>query len=223
MYARPRLLPLGDTALTIEFGTDIEPAAQAAVRACDRALRETGPSGVIEVIPTYRSVTVQFDPTVISRRGLAAWLEGRDFSGVVAEEERPPVVIPVVYGGTDGPDLADVAVITGLTPDEVIRRHAAAVYTVYMIGFLAGFPYLGGLPPELAVPRLETPRTKVPAGSVGLAGVQTGVYPAESPGGWRLIGRTSVRLWDPTRDRPSLLEPGDRVRFEPITREEFDR
>ncbi|MHB0884538.1 MAG: 5-oxoprolinase subunit PxpB [Bacillota bacterium] len=223
MYAHPRLLPLGDAALTIEFGADIEPAAQSAVRACHRALRESGPAGVIEVIPTYRSVTVQFDPTVVSRRGVAAWLQGHDFSGAVAEEERPPVVIPVLYGGADGPDLGDVAAITGLPPDEVIRRHAAGVYTVSMIGFLAGFPYLGGLPPELAVPRLKTPRTRVPAGSVGLAGLQTGVYPTESPGGWQLIGRTSVRLWDPARERPSLLEPGDRVRFEPVAGEGGDR
>lgn len=218
MYTRPRVLPLGDAALTIEFGADLEAAAHAAVRACDRALREARLPGVIEVIPTYRSVTIEFDPTVTSRGGLSAWLQAQDFSGAVPEEGRAPVVIPVRYGGDDGPDLADVAAITGLLPEEVVRRHTAGVYTVHMIGFLAGFPYLGGLPRELVVPRLKTPRTKVPAGSVGIAGVQAGVYPTESPGGWRLIGRTDVRLWDPARERPSLLEPGDVVRFEDVTR-----
>lgn len=223
MYPRPRLLPLGEAALTIEFGAAIERAAQAAVRACDRALRAEAPAGVIEVVPTYRSVTVRFDPTVTSRNALATWFAGRDFSPARADEQRPAAVIPVVYGGDYGPDLGDVAAHAGLAPEEVVRRHSAAVYTVSMIGFLAGFPYLTGLPPELSTPRLKTPRTSVPAGAVGIAGEQTGIYPRTSPGGWRLIGRASVQLWDPARERPSLLEPGDRVRFQAVTPEEFAR
>jgi len=220
MYPVPRFLPLGGTAVTIEFGADIEPAAQAAVRACDRAFCEERPPGIIEVVPTYRSVTVRFDPELTSANSIRRWLGTRSFIGTAAEDDREPVVIPVVYGGESGPDLEDVAALTGLTADEVIRRHSTAVYTVSMIGFLAGFPYLTGLPPELAVPRLKLPRTRVPAGSVGIAGTQAGIYPRASPGGWRLIGRTVVRLWDPTRDRPSLLEPGDRVLFRPVGLEE---
>jgi len=130
----------------------------------------------------------------------------------------PLIEVPVRYGGTDGPDLAEVAQHAGLTPEEVVRVHAGAEYSVYMVGFSPGFPYLGGLPAQLAMPRRDSPRLAVPAGSVGIGGKQTGIYPIESPGGWRIIGRTSLQLFQPERDPPTLLQLGDRVRFVPIDR-----
>jgi KipI family sensor histidine kinase inhibitor len=174
------------------------------------ALRELDPPGVVELVPGYRTVLIVADP---ERAGvldeLAAGLPGLELppAGAVAGET---VEIPVSY---DGEDLPEVAGLTGLEADEVVRRHTAPEYTVAFLGFSPGFPYLVGLDPALEVPRRDTPRTSIPAGSVGLAGNQTGIYPTASPGGWQLIGRTEVTLFDPTRDPPALLAPGTRLRF----------
>ncbi|HEY3315812.1 MAG TPA: 5-oxoprolinase subunit PxpB [Bacillota bacterium] len=216
MYDRPRLLPLGDGALTVEFADGIEDDALVAVGALDDAMISAGPPGIIEVIPTYRSLSVVYDPSILSSTALRRWVEQVRLERRRRSGARPTLVVPVTYGGSHGPDLTDVAEHCRLSESEVIRRHSGADYSVAMLGFQAGFPYLAGLPPELNVPRLASPRTTVPAGAVGIAGGQTGIYSSTSPGGWRIIGWTPLVLWDPGRDRPSLLEPGDRVRFCPV-------
>ncbi len=193
-----------------ERGLLVEVEELETVHRLHAALRQLDPPGVVELVPGYRTVLIVADP---ERAGvldeLAAGLPGLELppAGAVAGET---VEIPVSY---DGEDLAEVAGLTGLEADEVVRRHTAPEYTVAFLGFSPGFPYLVGLDPALEVPRRDTPRTSIPAGSVGLAGNQTGIYPTASPGGWQLIGRTEVTLFDPTRDPPALLAPGTRLRF----------
>ena len=175
------------------------------------------PVGVRNLHPAFASVLVDFDPRRRSHAEMEALIRERlagAHEGGVAEARL--VEIPVSYGGADGPDLEDVARHTGLTAERVVELHAAADYLVYFVGFSPGFPYLGGMRAELATPRLPAPRTRVPAGSVAIGGAQTGVYPMESPGGWRLIGRTALRLFDAAAERPALLRTGDRVRFVPV-------
>jgi KipI family sensor histidine kinase inhibitor len=199
-----RLRPAGERGLLVEVG-ELE-----TVHRLHAALRELDPPGVVELVPAYRTLLVLADP---DRTGmldeLAARLPALELppAEAVAGE---PVEVPVTY---DGEDLEEVAGLTGLAVDEVIRRHTAPEYTVAFLGFSPGFPYLVGLDPALEVPRRDTPRTSIPAGSVGLAGTQTGIYPTASPGGWQLIGRTDVTLFDPGRDPPALLAPGGRLRF----------
>ena len=177
-----------------------------------------GPAWVRDIVPGYASLALFFDPARVEADAAAQWLLEQTRS-LPADDNAASasrvVEIPVVYGGEAGPDLMAGAAELGIAPDELVRRHAAGEYTVAMIGFAPGFPYLLGLDPGLALPRLGTPRPRVPAGSVGIGGAQTGVYPRESPGGWRLIGRTPWALFDAQRDPPSLLAPGDRVRFVP--------
>jgi KipI family sensor histidine kinase inhibitor len=193
-----------------ERGLLVEVEELETVHRLHAALRQLDPPGVVELVPGYRTVLIVADP---ERAGvldeLAAGLPGLELPppGAVAGET---VEIPVSY---DGEDLPEVAGLTGLEADEVVRRHTAPEYTVAFLGFSPGFPYLVGLDPALEVPRRDTPRTSIPAGSVGLAGNQTGIYPTASPGGWQLIGRTEVTLFDPTRDPPALLAPGTRLRF----------
>jgi KipI family sensor histidine kinase inhibitor len=199
-----RLRPAGERGLLVELD-DLE-----TVHRLHAALRELDPPGVVELVPAYRTLLVVAGP---ERAGvldeLAADLPLLELppAGAVAGD---PVEIPVSY---DGEDLDEVAGLTGLDAGEVVRRHTAPEYTVAFLGFSPGFPYLVGLDPALRVPRRDTPRTSIPAGSVGLAGDQTGIYPSASPGGWRLIGRTEVCLFDPGRDPPALLAPGGRLRF----------
>ena len=218
------ILPLGDSAAVIVLGETIDSAvaARARARAIAQRIGRQRPAWVCDVVPAFASVAVHFN-----------LLLAPDFEEVRAELTRlatgvepmagaqRTVEIPVVYGGEAGPDLADVARHTGLTEAEVIARHAAAGYEVHAIGFAPGFPYLGGLPPELAVPRRATPRPCVPAGSVGIGGAQTGAYPLASPGGWNLIGRTPLALFDPHRTEPALLRAGDRVKFRAVTGADF--
>jgi inhibitor of KinA len=223
MRAVPRLLPAGDSAIVAEYGDGIDARINARVRSLGRALEAGAHAGIIETVPTYRSLIVHYDPMVLSH----------DSAGhlIAATAERLPedtreamrtVEIPVLYGGDAGPDLEDVATMAGLEAQAVVELHAGSEYVVFMLGFMPGFPYLGGLPARIATPRLPTPRTLVPAGSVGIAGAQTGIYPTASPGGWRLIGRTPVRLFDPRRTSPALLEAGDHLRFVPVARPEYD-
>lgn len=215
--AFPRLQPLGDAALLVELGSGIDPDLNRRVHALAARLMAATLPGVVEIVPAYASALIHYDPLVLDFTDLEAWAIAA-LDGLVAASFPPRrVEIPVRYGGADGPDLEFVAAHAGLTPAAVIRLHSAAEYTVYMMGFQPGFPYLGGLNPAIAAPRLPTPRTRVPAGSVGIAGNQTGIYPSQSPGGWRLIGRTDLRLFDPSADPPCLLNPGDIIRFVPVT------
>jgi KipI family sensor histidine kinase inhibitor len=219
----PRLLPAGDSAIVIEYGDAIDPRINARVRLLRHALEAGGHRGIIEFVPTYRSLMVHYDPMVVSRGALEDLITTAA-NGLPEQspESARTVEIPVMYGGDAGPDLADVAAIAGLDEPSVVALHAGADYVVFMLGFMPGFPYLGGLPEAIAAPRLATPRTSVPAGSVGIAGAQTGIYPTESPGGWRLIGRTPVRLFDSRQSPPALLEAGDHVRFVPVGGAEYD-
>jgi 5-oxoprolinase (ATP-hydrolysing) subunit B len=204
-----------DRSLLVSFGCEISPEFQREVVRLLGVL-EALPPGIVNLHPAFASVLIDFDP----RRWDHARVEGlvqERLAGPQASRPRETrtVEIPVHYGGEYGPDLEDVARHTGLAPGDVIRLHSGADYLVYFLGFSPGFPYLGGLPPGLATPRLPAPRKRVPAGSVAIGGIQTGVYPAESPGGWRIIGRTPLRLFDLAKDPPALLRAGDHVRFVP--------
>jgi KipI family sensor histidine kinase inhibitor len=202
MSPGPRLHPLGDAALLCELPAPATLAQQQQIWAlANEALQWRG---VHEVLPGMNNLSLLFDPEEVD----AAELEMQ----VMAIEGRE-IRIPVAYGGEAGPDLGEVAAHTGLSPAEVVRRHSEAEYVVYLLGFLPGFGFLGGLPPELATPRRAEPRVAVPARSVGIGGAQTGIYPLDSPGGWQLIGRTPLELFDPRAAEPTLLRPGDRVRF----------
>jgi KipI family sensor histidine kinase inhibitor len=214
----PRFDPVGETGLLVTLGDTIEPVLNRRVHALARALSVCGLPGLGEAVPGYATLLIHYDPLaweVDALREQTAALINRVGDETIDFQPRR-VEIPVVYGGRYGPDLEFVAETHDLITAEVIARHSARDYPVYLIGFMPGFPYLGGLDPELATPRLETPRSCVPAGSVGIAGGQTGVYPFESPGGWRLIGRTPLRLVDWHKDPPFLLQPGDLVRFVPV-------
>jgi len=212
--------PAGDSALVIIFGDRIDEKINKKVHAVASAIEKASPDWLVEVVPTYTSVYVYYDPLKLSYRNILDAI--KPFLSVEPKEERPRIVeIPTAYGGEFGPDIEFVAKHNGLTVEEVIEIHSKPLYRVYMLGFTPGFAYLGGMNERIATPRLEKPRLKVPAGSVGIAGKQTGIYPIESPGGWRLIGRTPLRLFTPEKNPPTLLQPGDYVRFVPISEEEF--
>jgi KipI family sensor histidine kinase inhibitor len=209
-----------DRSLLIEFGAEISPEIHEQVLRATRAV--AGLRGVMNLHPAYASLLVDFDPRRVTAERLEA--QAREAMDRAARAPLPrarTVEIPVCYGGECGPDLEDVARHHGISPQRVVELHAGAEYLVYFLGFSPGFPYLGGLPAELATPRLDTPRKLVPAGSVAIGGAQTGVYPQASPGGWRLIGRTPARLFQPEQAAPTLLCMGDRVRFRPIRKEDW--
>lgn len=212
--------PAGDSALVIIFGNEINESVNKKVHAVANAIEKAKPEWLIEVVPTYTSIYVYYDPLKINYQEILKAVEPF-LSAEPKEEEHRVVEIPTVYGGEFGPDIEFVANYNGLTVDDVIELHSKPSYRVYMLGFTPGFAYLGGMDERIATPRLEKPRLKVPAGSVGIAGKQTGIYPLESPGGWRLIGRTPLRLFDPNKALPTLLQPGDYVKFVPIDEEEF--
>ncbi|MBM3451300.1 MAG: 5-oxoprolinase subunit PxpB [Armatimonadetes bacterium] len=207
-----RVVPFGDAAVSFAFEPRIEPETLARVESVDRALRDL--TGVIETVPAYASVLALYDPASISTEALAQTARRADASTPETVDGRLHE-IQVAYGGADGPDLGDVAAWAGLPETQVVDLHAGDEYLVYMVGFTPGFPYLGLVAESIAAPRLPRPRARVPAGSVGIARRQTGIYPASTPGGWRLIGRTTVRLFDPRRACPAHLSTGDRVRFVP--------
>jgi inhibitor of KinA len=220
---RVKLLSHGDTALAVEFGERIDQAVSERVLALYERLAQTLPPGVVELVPTYRSLMVHYDPLLTSRAALSQLLE-RMLPGL--EGARPAArrwSIPVCYDPACGMDLLDVASRTGLAPADVVACHSAIVYHVYMIGFTPGFPYMGDLPAQLALPRRADPRTQVPSGSVAIATTMTAVYTLQSPGGWHILGRTPVPLWNRRRSPPSLLAPGDKVRFVPIAMDEYER
>ncbi|HEY2347335.1 MAG TPA: 5-oxoprolinase subunit PxpB [Xanthomonadaceae bacterium] len=219
MNADPRIERLGDAALLLRFGDSVDAALNRRVHACAEALRAQAPGWLSELTPAYASLALHVDaarigsddPLEPAQRWLQDWLASARIDTQSAASRL--VDIPVLYGGAAGPDLANVAARAGIDVEEAAARHAAADYTVAMLGFAPGFPYLLGLDARLATPRHATPRRRVEAGSVGIGGAQTGIYPDAGPGGWQLIGRTPLRLFDVRREQPSLLRAGDRVRF----------
>src|SRR5579859_1251823 len=217
----PRLLPSGDSAITVEFSRNIDDAANQRVLALDRALAREPVGGVTETVPTYRSLLVHYDPTRIDFDTLGKKLVE------LAQQPAPPTEnprrwrIPVVYGGEHGVDLEDVAKTLGITPDEVVARHIAGDYRVAMLGFTAGWSYLSGLQDSLHMPRRQNPRLLTPAGTISIGGVQTGVQCLAGPSGWHLLGRTAVRTYQLHRDPTFLLEPGDRVNFSVVDAKTF--
>jgi KipI family sensor histidine kinase inhibitor len=223
LYDVPRFLSAGDAAVAVELGDGISREVNAKVHALDRAVRAAALEGILDTIPSYRSLLVCYDPLRLAPSRLRDLVGGLFATLGGVRPEAPRVVrIPACYGGAFGPDLPFVASHNGLTPAAVVDIHAGAEYAVYMMGFCPGFTYLGELSERIAAPRLRTPRTAIPAGSVGIAQQQTGIYPVESPGGWQLIGRTPVRLFDASRTPPTALEPGDLVRFVPIDQAGFE-
>jgi inhibitor of KinA len=219
-----RIVPAGESVLIIEFEERIDPLVNATTIACAESIQAAAVAGVRDVVPTYRSVAVYFDPLRTDTDALLERITHEaETAGPGALVAREPLRIPVCYGGDLGPDLPQVAAFARMSADEVVQRHASATYRVFMLGFVPGFAYLGMVDPDIAMPRRATPRVRVPMGSVGIAGVQTGIYPAETPGGWQLIGQTPVRPFDPRRDDPFLMKAGDAVQFYAIERAEFDR
>ena len=216
-----RLSRVGDAAITIEFELRIDPAINARVLAVAEAVRRSDHDGVRDVVESYCAVTVEYDPLRTDVQGVTRDLEAAAGRGWGSETGGNEHTIPVCYGGDFGPDLAAVAAFAGCSEARVIETHGTAVYRVYMLGFLPGFAYMGPVDERIVMPRRKTPRLRVPAGSVGIAGRQTGVYPVRAPGGWQLIGRTPVRLFDLKRAQPFLLGPGDRVRFEVVSESEY--
>ena len=217
-----RVEPLGDQALLVVLGDRIDPGVNDLVHQLAALIRASGLPGVSDLVPAYATLAVHYDPVAWAAQGqpyqalcdelARLWRS----AGAAALPAPRQVELPVCYGFDFGPDLAEVAGHCGMSGQEIIARHSDAEYRVYMLGFAPGFAYLGGLDPAIAAPRRQTPRLKVPAGSVGIAGMQTGIYPLETPGGWQIIGRTPRRLFNPGQEEPCLLRPGDRLRFVPI-------
>jgi KipI family sensor histidine kinase inhibitor len=221
MYDSPKFLAAGDQAIVIELGDEISAECNRRVHNLRRAIQREAVQDVIDLIPTYRSLLVQYDGRNVSYADMEARLSTLLSETTEGQEEAPVVVhLPTLYEGEYGPDLEFVAENAGMGVAEVIEIHSGTDYLVYMMGFTPGFPYLGGMSQKIATPRLPTPRGAIPTGSVGIAEAQTGVYPIESPGGWRLIGRTPLRLFDAAGDQPSVLDAGDYVRFVPMSGED---
>jgi KipI family sensor histidine kinase inhibitor len=210
-----RIVEAGDTMLLVELGTTVDPVLNERAIMLAAALRRRGLPGVRDVVPAYCSVGVHFDPvrTDLSALERAVRDDTRDLGAIESLADRPIRAIPVRYGGDAGPDLDAVASWSGCSRDEVVERHVNRTYRVYMLGFVPGFAYMGRVDARIAAPRHRVPRERVAAGSVGIAGGQTGIYPMATPGGWQLIGRTGLVLFDADRTPASLLEPGDLVRF----------
>jgi len=222
MYDKIKYLPAGDKALLMEFGNEIAKDINAKIRNVVRFLDEANLEGIEEILPTYRSIMIMYDPIKMQYDELVKLLE--IFSNKTAEGEKEIikiVEIPTLYGGEYGPDINFVAEHNNITTDEVIKIHTGTDYLVYMLGFTPGFTYLGGMSEKISTPRLSSPRKKIPAGSVGIAGSQTGMYPSETPGGWQLIGRTPLKLYNPENEPPVMLSAGDYVRYVSITEEEY--
>ncbi len=232
--SQPVFYPLGENALTIEFGSVIDEAISNRVTAFNRLLNQKPFPGMYQTVAAYATLTIFFDPkTVINQKnitGTTCFEKVRNYLlsikiGDVQNHagEAQVITIPVCYGGEYGPDLQYVAEYHQLSPEEAIQLHSAAIYKVYMIGFIPGFTYLGGLDARLETPRKSTPRNSVQPGSVGIAGAQTGIYPLETPGGWQIIGRTPLKMFDAAREQPALLKAGDRVKFEPVDGAGFEK
>jgi inhibitor of KinA len=213
----PKFSPIGDAAMLLNLSAEISLPVNRRIQALDACLRRKPLEGILEWVPAYTSMLVYYDPAVLDFFQTKSLMEAcLNEIGQDAEPQPKQIIIPVCYGDEDGPDLAWLAGHHGISPSNVVKLHSKSIYRVGMMGFTPGFAYLMGLDPNLATPRRESPRTHVPAGSVGIAGSQTGIYPMASPGGWQLIGRTEAMLYDPERDRPFLLSPGDEIQFVPL-------
>ena len=222
MYQKTRYLTAGDKAIVLEFGNEISKELNLLVRKMYYCISKKNIEGIEEIVPTYRSLIIYYNPQKVNYTDLVKQLKELEKS--VSEITLPPsyvTEIPVIYGGEYGPDLEFVAQYNKLSAKEVINIHSEKEYFIYMLGFSPGFPYLGGMSDKIATPRLEKPRLKVSEGSVGIAGKQTGIYPIKSPGGWQIIGRTPIKLYDPNKEFPFLLKSGDYMKFYPINQERF--
>ena len=216
--------PLGDTGIIIQFGTEISEAIYQQIRQYVYWLEQSCIEGIVEWVPAYTTLAVFYRPNIISYDELSQKLLkiGEKIESMPVPD---PIVIeiPTLYGKEAGPDIQFVAETNGLSVEEVVKIHSSSDYLIYMIGFVPGFPYLGGMDKRIAAPRKKTPRSRIPAGSIGIAGEQTGIYPLETPGGWQIIGRTPVKLYDPQKQDPILLKAGDYIRFVPITEREYEK
>ncbi len=222
MYEKLKYLICGDRALLVEFGNQISIDIHNRIRRLLSRIDSEKIPGVLEVVPTYRSILIYYDPIVTNIFDLESSIENLNKIHVGETVDKARIIeVPTIYGEDYGPDLKSVATHTGMSAEEVIEVHSGVEYLVYMIGFSPGFPYLGGMSERIAVPRLETPRTIIPAGSVGIADKQTGIYPKDGPGGWRIIGRTPLDLFQEERNPPTLFLPGDYIRFIPITGDDY--
>lgn len=224
MSIRLQILDSGDSALYCRLGEDISPVLNREVYALERFLSDLNLDGIIEFVPSYTGLMVYYNPLVAERENLCSKIMAFENRVESEEEEFNEFVltIPVIYGGEYGPDLSHVAKTNGISVKEVISIHSKADYLTYMIGFTPGFPYLGGMDKRIACARRDEPRVKIPAGSVGIAGDQTGIYPIESPGGWQIIGKTPVGLFNPDLENPFIIEPGLYLKFREIDRVEFE-
>lgn len=219
-----KILTAGDSSLLVEFGKEISPDINRRIAATVQLMREQNIEGVVDVIPAFCSLLINYDPRVIRYEQMKKRIEGLVSVDVrTGDQTRKIFEIPVLYGGEYGPDLPYIAEHAGLSQEDVIRIHSSADYLIYMLGFLPGFCYLGGLDERIHTPRLANPRIKIPAGSVGIGGSQTGIYPLDSPGGWQLMGMTPVKTYDPNRDVPILVQAGEYIRFVPIDEAEYRR
>lgn len=222
MYQVARYHPAGDKGILVEFGNTISKETNEKIGKMALGIEEAQLEGIGELVPTYCALMVYYDPLIWGFNQLVCQLKKIEGKLSSSYSFSPKIyLLPVSYGGEFGPDLEYVSRYNKLSPAEIVEIHTGTDYLIYMLGFTPGFPYLGGMDEKIAAPRLEIPRTVIPEGSVGIAGNQTGVYPIESPGGWRLIGRTPVRLFDPTSKEPFLLEAGNYIRFYQITAEEY--
>lgn len=222
---KPTISPVGDRAISIDFGQVIDPTINRHIRQTIERIKELQLDGIIELVPTYCALLVEYDAMLYSYSEICNIIEPTLEEGMTntTNELVTVVEVPTVYGGEFGPDLSFVASHNHLSEDEVISIHSGTDYLVYMLGFIPGFSYLGGMDPRIATPRLSSPRTLIPAGSVGIAGEQTGTYPSDSPGGWQIIGRTPVTMYDMSKAQAALLKAGDYVRYVPIDESEFHR
>ena len=221
---REKYIPYSDCAVLVKFGDSIDAETGARVAEFTAEVRAAEIRGVLELIPAYSSLTVVFDPLLTDGKSIVRALKAARRHGRGHIDFRPvQYEIPVCYEGEFAPDMQSVENTTGLSKEEIIKIHTGRDYPIYMLGFLPGFAYLGNMDKRIAVARLETPRVKIPRGSVGIGGDQTGIYPSDSPGGWRLIGKTPVRVYDDRKEEPILYRAGDRIRFFRITEEEFMR
>lgn len=211
---KPKIVPLGDSALLVQLGDEIDLTINQRVHALANLIDHSSLEGIIETVPAYGTLLIHYDPLVLEYAKANRWVKSK-LEQIQDFESRKPrrIEVPVKYGGESGPDLELVAAYHDLQVEDVVRVHSERIYTVYMMGFTPGFPYMGKLDNAIVTPRLEVPRTNVPAGSVAIAGSQTGIYPLTSPGGWRLIGHTSLVLFDPQSETPFLFAPGDEVKF----------
>lgn len=222
MYEKAKYLVSGDSAINIEFGNIISEDINKKIRAMELSIEVMELHGIVEVVPTYRSLMIHYNPLKVDYYELLNSLKKieKNLDNIVLPA--PEVIeIPTLYGGDWGPDIEYIARYNNITVEEVVEIHTSKEYLIFMLGFTPGFPYLGGMDKRIAVPRLQTPRTRIPGGSVGIAGEQTGIYPVSSPGGWQLIGKTPVKLFDPIKEKPILLKSGNYIKFKSINEEEY--